>query len=214
MTKRDPWLSLTTVATDHRANVFCFPFAGGGASFYRAWRPLAPSTIALCPLQPPGREERFGEPPFASMPQLVQAASDALLPFRPGPYALLGHSMGALTCFEIVRELRGRGAPLPVHLFVSGAPAPHLAARIPPIYDLPEDRLLEAIQRYGGLPGEVLRSRELLAVLIPRWRADLAVTGTYVYTERPPLPCPITAFGGTSDAVVPPASVEAWREHT
>lgn len=60
----------------------------------------------------------------------------------------------------------------------------------------------------------MLRSRELLDVLIPRWRADLAVTGTYVYAERPPLPCPITAFGGTSDAVVPPASVEAWREHT
>ena len=214
MKRTSPWLSLTTVPADHRTNVFCFPFAGGGASFYRAWRPLAPATIALCPLQPPGREERFGEPPFASMPPLVQAASDAVLPFLSRPYALLGHSMGALACFEIVHELRARGAPVPVHLFVSGAPAPQLASLIPPIYDLPEDRLFDAVRRYGGLPDEVWRSRELLDLLVPRLRADLAVTGTYVYAERPPLTCPITAFGGDADPVVPPASVEAWREQT
>jgi len=214
MTPSDRWLSLTAVAADHRTNVFCFPFAGGGASFYRAWRPLAPGTIALCPLQPPGREERFREPPFASMPPLVRAASDALLSWLSRPYALFGHSMGALACFEIAHELRARGAPLPAHLFVSGAPAPHLAAQIAPIYDLPDDQLLEAMQRYGALPAEVLRSHELVEVLLPRWRADLAVTGTYVYAERPPLPCPITAFGGDADAVVAPESVEAWCEHT
>ena len=153
------WLSPATVPTDHRINVFCFPFAGGGASFYRAWLPLAPATIALCPLQPPGREERFGEPPFTSMVPLVRAASDALSPFLSRPYAFFGHSMGALASFEIAHELRARGAPLPVHLFVSGAPAPHLASRIPPIHDRPEGRFLDAMQRYGGLPGEVLRSR-------------------------------------------------------
>lgn len=213
-TEPERWLWPSAVAADRRINVFCLPFAGGGASFYRAWQPFTPATIALCPLQPPGREERYVEPPFASMPPLVAAACNVLMPFVSRPYALLGHSMGALACFEIARELRRRGALPPRHLFVSGAPAPHLARLIPPIYDLPEPEFFDALRRYGGVPDEVVNHPELMAMLVPRLRADLAVSGTYVYEEGAPLDCPITAFGGDADDVVERASVEAWREHT
>jgi len=213
-TDSERWLTYTNVAADHRTNIFCFPFAGGGASFYRAWSQFTPPQIALCPLQPPGREERFVETPFDSMASLVIAAADALAPHLSRPYALFGHSMGALACFEIVHLLAARGAPLPVHLFVSGAPAPQLASLIPPVYDLPREELLQEVQRYGGLPDEVLRSPELLDLLIPRLRADFAVTGTYTYASRPPLHLPITAFTGQDDQIVTPSMVEGWREQT
>ena len=70
------------------------------------------------------------------------------------------------------------------------------------------------MQRYGGLPDEVLRSRELLAPLIARLRADFKISGTYRYSERPPLAIPITAFAGKDDDVVTPQLVEPWRDHT
>src|SRR6185503_8359535 len=128
---------------------------------------------------------------------------------------LFGHSMGGMLAYELVQELRRRNAPPPMHLFVSGAPAPHRAAEIPAIYHLPEPQLIDEIRRrYLGLPDEVLQSRELLDLLLPRLRADLAVTGTYVYRHSPPLPCPITAFGGHDDQTVRPEMIEAWREHT
>jgi medium-chain acyl-[acyl-carrier-protein] hydrolase len=208
-TDLDRWLSYTNVAADGRTNVFCLPFAGGGASFYRAWMRWTAS-IALCPLQPPGREERFVETPFDSMEPFVRAATDALLPHLSHPYALFGHSMGALVSFEIMRALRERGAPLPMHLFVSGAPAPQLASAVTPIFDLPEERFFVAVKRYGGLPEEVMQSRELLDLLIPRLRADLAVTGTYVYAPQPPFDVPITAFAGIGDHIVLPSLVEGW----
>jgi len=208
------WLSYAKVATAGPTNVFCFPFAGGGASFFRSWMQFAPPTIAICPMQPPGREERFVERPFDSMDALVRAATDALMPHLAHKYAFFGHSMGALAAFEIVHTLRERGAPLPVHFFVSGAPAPQVASRIPAIHELPADEFLAEIQRYGGVPDEVMQSRELLDLMMPRLRADLAVTGTYVYRERPPLAMPITALGGLRDDVVTPELVEAWREQT
>src|SRR6185436_17088008 len=105
----------------------------------------------------PGREERFVEKPFESMEPFVAAAADAMLPHLSQPYALFGHSLGAIACFEIIHALRERGAPPPVHLFVSGACAPQLAYLIPPIYDLPGEEFVEAVQRYGGMPDEVLR---------------------------------------------------------
>jgi medium-chain acyl-[acyl-carrier-protein] hydrolase len=208
------WILPTTVASDARSNVFCFPYAGGGASFYRGWAAFAPPRIALVPVQLPGREERFTERTFDRMADLVAAAAEHLQPFLAHPYALLGHSMGAIVCYELAHALRERGAPLPVHLFVSGAPAPHLARTIPTVYDVPEPRFLDEVRGYGGLNEEVLQSRELMDLLIPRLRADLAVTGTYEYAGRPPLPFPITAFGGLADQTVAPELVDEWREHT
>jgi surfactin synthase thioesterase subunit len=171
--------------------------------------------VALCPIQLPGREERLFERPFDRMAPLVAAAVEELLPVLPPRYALFGHSMGGMIGYELAQALRERGAPPPLHLFVSGAPAPHRAAEVEPIFDVqPEERFIEALQRYGGLPDEVLRSRELLDLLMPRLRADLAVTGTYAWIERPPLACPITAFGGEDDPTVRRDALEAWREHT
>jgi surfactin synthase thioesterase subunit len=205
------WVSWPDAA---RTTILCFPFAGGGASFYRPWSGLAPRTIAICPVQPPGREERFAEACFDRMGDLVAEAADALQPIVRPPYALFGHSMGGLVAYELAHELRHRGAPTPMHLFVSGTPAPHLAATIPAIYDRPQEEFLQAVQRYRGLPDEVLRSPELLELILPRLRADIAVTDTYVYVERPPLTIPITAFSGSDDDIVTPATIDAWREHT
>jgi medium-chain acyl-[acyl-carrier-protein] hydrolase len=207
------WLSFANVSAGARVNVFCFPFAGGGASFFRARVTLAPPNIALCGVQLPGREERMGERPFERMPDLVQAALEMLLPELEHPFAFFGHSMGALVAYELAHALRERGGPLPRHLFLSGSRAAHIED-LTPVHELPEEQFVTAIRRFGGLPDEVLQSRELLRSLLPRMRADLAVTGTYVYPPRPPLPCPITAFGGSDDEVVSVADLEAWCNHT
>jgi medium-chain acyl-[acyl-carrier-protein] hydrolase len=215
MKDRDRWLSFGSDAQGGRTNLFCFPFAGGGASFYRPWARLASNRFAIVPVQLPGREERLFDSSFEQMGPLVDAAADALLPFLRTPYALFGHSMGGMIAYELLQELDRRSAPSPMHLFVSGAPAPHLAAQIPAIYHLPEPELINEIRlRYQGLPAEVLHSRELLDLLLPRLRADLSVTGRYIYRDRPPVSCPITAFGGCDDPTVTPPMIEGWREHT
>ena len=211
MLGKSRWVSFPKEA---RTTIFCFPFAGGGASFYRGWNALAPPSIAFAPVQLPGREERFTEPCFDRMSALVAASADALVPHLRSPYALFGHSMGGMIAYELALELMRRNALMPVHLFVSATPAPHLSATIPVIYDLPHDLFLEEVRRYHGLPEEVLQSAELVELLLPRLRADLAVTGTYRYSDRPPLTIPITAFGGSYDDIVTPATMDAWREHT
>ena len=44
--------------------LFCFPFAGGGASAYNSWVQKMKDTITVCPIQLPGREERIMEKPI------------------------------------------------------------------------------------------------------------------------------------------------------
>lgn len=193
--------------------LFCFPYAGLGTSVFRPWLDAFGPAVDVCPVQLPGRESRQDEPPYARMEPLVEDAFDAIAPYCGAPFAFFGHSLGALVAFELARRFHG-GAPLQ-HLFVSARRAPHLPERLSPLYQLPHDRLVETVQaRYDGIPRAVLECPEVMALLVPRLRADFEVLDTWSYRASPPLACPISVFGGSSDATVQPFELDAWREHT
>ncbi|GAA4552121.1 thioesterase II family protein [Amycolatopsis samaneae] len=195
--------------------LFCFPHAGAGASAYRAWTgPLARSGIAVCPVQLPGRENRMGEPAFRAVEPLVDALVMGLADRLVPPFALFGHSMGALVAFELAHALRERGAPLPAQLFVSGRIAPQLTDPRGKLHDLSDAELGARLAELDGMPAALLADPEVLAFLLPLLRADLAVNEDYRYSPRPPLPMPITAFGGTGDPKVTEAELRAWAEQT
>ena len=49
-----------------RATLFCFPFAGGGASAYNSWIQKMKDKVTVCPIQLPGREDRIMEKPYGN----------------------------------------------------------------------------------------------------------------------------------------------------
>ncbi|WP_420130678.1 thioesterase II family protein [Longimicrobium sp.] len=197
-----------------RLRLFCIAHAGGGASAFRGWADALPPEVEVCLVQLPGRENRIMETPFERVGPLVEALADAVQPYLTLPFALFGHSNGALISFELARTLRARGRPGPVHLFASGRRAPDVAADSPPIHHLPDAEFLADLQELGGLPAELLAHQELLALLVPTLRADVAIHETYEFAEQPPLACPITAYGGLTDPRVPRGQSEAWARHT
>ena len=88
-----------------RLQLFCFPFAGGGASAFRGWQNLLPPWMEVWPLEYPGHETRFREPSFDSASGLTAAISTELAAAIDRPFALFGHSMGALLVFETAAGL-------------------------------------------------------------------------------------------------------------
>jgi medium-chain acyl-[acyl-carrier-protein] hydrolase len=158
---------------------------------------------------------RIAEPPFEELPPMVEELAPVLADEVAGSrYVFFGHSLGALVAFAVCREFRRNGTALPDTLVVSGARAPHLPPRKPPIHDLPEPEFIDELRRMEGTPEEALANKELMEVLIPMLRADVAVSETYNHMEEPPLPCPIVAFGGEGDEDVTAEDVYAWRSHT
>ena len=210
----DRWLAYREVNPRARLRMFCFPYAGGGASIYRGWAASLPADLEVCPVQLPGRESRLRDQPFVRADEMVPLIADALRPYFDLPFVFFGHSMGAMIGFELARELRRRGQALPLHLFVSGRRSPHLPAREEPIHDLPEPEFLLKLRELNGTPEEVLQHEELMRLLIPLLRADFAVNETYNYTEEEPFDFGISAFGGLGDEEVTREDVEAWRPHT
>jgi medium-chain acyl-[acyl-carrier-protein] hydrolase len=208
------WLSNKSYDERAALRLICFPYAGGDVDIFRAWSKALSPAVEVCPVQLPGRGRRFFEDPFTNLTQLVQILTRELQPYLDKPFALFGHSMGAIMSFELARALRNERLAEPVHLFVSGWRAPHIPSRERPSYDLPQDEFLEKLRRLGGTPAELLENAKFVKLLLPLLRADFEVIQTYAYSPQPPLTCPITALGGSHDHVAGREELEAWREHT
>ncbi len=195
--------------------LFCFPYGGVGPSIFRAWpRDLGPG-VELYAVQLPGRESRFREPLFTRLANLVHPVADALRPYLDVPFALFGHSMGALIAFEVARELRRRQAGAAVHFFASARRAPQRPEPFPPIHEWPDSAFVDEVRRrFDGIPDAVMKEPELLGLLLPALRADFAMLETYVYVDEDPLECPISVFGGLEDRTTSHADLAAWREQT
>lgn len=196
--------------------LFCFPFAGGGASTFLSWSDKLAPELEIYPVQLPGRENQYTAPPFRRVSALVEELGKVLAPYIDVPYAFFGHSMGGLICFELARHLRRMHYPLPQHLFVSGLRAPQVPWKPekPPIYQRSDELFIEKIRTLNGTPDMILHNRELLQLILPTLRADFELCETYHYLPEQPLDCAISAFGGLQDTQISDAALTAWGEQT
>lgn len=209
-----PWVSISPSRGPRLARMFCLPFAGGGAIAYRRWASRISAGIEVACVQLPGREIRLREPLFRRLASLADTLVEELIPWIDGPFALYGHSMGALLAFELARGLRRRYNLLPAHLFVAGYRAPQLPPSEPPFSHLPDADFIDHVRQFGGLPDLITQHEELMEIFVPILRADFEMTETYVYKEETPLECPITAFGGLSDPKTTRERILGWNIHT
>ena len=189
--------------------LFWFPHAGGGTASSATLR-----RYTLCPVRLPGRESRLAEAPFESMSGLVTALAEVIEPYLEQPFAFFGHSMGGVVAFELARELRRRGRPLPAMLIASAARAPQYRRDHVPPPPPADEQFLAELRRLQGIPAEVLDSPGLMRAILPALKADTAVYRRYVYAEGAPLDCPLRAYGGCDDPHVRREHLEAWAAQT
>jgi surfactin synthase thioesterase subunit len=208
------WVSFPDPRPDAHLRLFCFPYAGAGASVFNSWPALVPASVEVCLIQLPGREGRLLEPACSELPVLVDRLGHAVHPWLDRPFAFFGHSMGALIAFELARALRKGAAPEPTHLFVSSHCAPHLPTRGRFLHRLTDSELTLRLRQLNGTPEEVLTNVELMRLLLPTLRADCMLCETYEHSPSEPLACGVTALGGREDPAVAGAELEAWRRHT
>lgn len=208
------WITCPRPTPEAALRLFCFPFAGGGASAFRSWGGALGSTVEVCPVQLPGREERYNEAAIGSLAGLAHAVVREMGPYLDKPYALFGHSMGALLAYEVAQTLAEQGAPSPERLLLSSYPAPHRPVTRAPIHGLPDSAFIEEMRQLDGTPEAVLREPELLAFVLPILRADFRACETYRYAERAPLGVPLTIYGGDADREVTGDELSHWRAQT
>jgi surfactin synthase thioesterase subunit len=207
------WMPLRTPADSEALLLFCFPHAGAGASTYRSWLNTMPD-VTVVPLQPPGREARLRETPHRRMEPLVAELAEVVSEAAGDrPYAMWGHSLGALVAYETQREIRRRGDAEPVHLVVSGCAAPHCRFDDgPPVTGMSPAELVEMLRRLGGTPEWLLADPELLEMIMPAIRADFEVKETYRWADELALRTPLTVLSSLGDPRAADAAQARWQE--
>lgn len=157
--------------------LFCFPFAGGGASTYTSWIKKLKDKITVCPIQLPGREERIMEKPYTDMSELLRDLTDEIVIAIKGKYVLWGHSMGGKIAYELEKYLENKGYQAQC-IFASGCRIPNIPEPNP-IYHLKDEAFKRELERFGGTPKKVLENKELLDFFLPMLRADFTLADTY-----------------------------------
>jgi len=197
--------------------LLCFHHAGGGAYGYRSWIERLRTDVELIAVQLPGRENRYGEPLMRDADAVLDNLTPALQVALSGPYAVFGHSLGALLAHRLACRAR-RTAELspPVRLFLSAARPPRLAQLDAPTFEpLADELVIDHLRRLGGTPAAVLDDPDLMRALLPALLADYQILAQLRRpTDEPPLDIPFTLFKGEADPTVRTRHLERWRALT
>ncbi|CAM5329925.1 thioesterase II family protein [Streptomyces abikoensis] len=193
----------------------CLPFAGSGAGFYRAWTAGPAQGIKVIPVQLPGREELFLDEPFTDALEAAAHLAPQVAELTAGfpAFGLFGHSLGAVLCHEIARELLRLGGPGPAHLYVSGSPGPW-NGRDSRATGLGDDEFVERVQEFAGYRHAAFDNPDLRELLLPVLRADVAMHENYKPSSDEPLKIPVTSIRGEDDALVSPEHARQWSDVT
>ncbi|MBF0163570.1 MAG: thioesterase [Magnetococcales bacterium] len=194
--------------------LFCLPYAGGNAYAFLGLGKHVDDFIRTVPLEPPGRGRRGQEPLLTSIEAITEDLANLIRGCLEGPYALIGHSLGAYLANLVIRRLIDLGVETPRHLFVSGAAGPTRPKKSKLIHGLSKEAFLAEVSQYGGLPQQVLAHQELIDYFEPILRADFQAVETHHYQPSDPLPVPITALTGAKDSIVTLDLVRLWQAET
>ncbi|OLZ70778.1 hypothetical protein AV521_12195 [Streptomyces sp. IMTB 2501] len=212
-TAHNPWVSGRFLSARPGLRLICLPQSGGGAGAFSSWRPHLPPGVELVSVELPGRGGRGDEPLPDDFDKLADQLLDGISAELRAPYALFGHSFGALLAYELTRRIERAALPAPRALLVSASRAPH----VPPVKRVSErsdEALLEWLLKNDGMPRELLKYTAFVTYAMRAIRADLVLAETYSVERPDPVGCPLHAFGGSHDPVVPPTDLDAWRGYT
>lgn len=208
------FLPLPVSCSSDRPLLFCIPHAGASASVYRNWVTRAPSWLEICAIDLPGRGRLSNEESAKSLEDLAERISEAISPFTNRPYAIFGHSMGALLAYEVARLLSSTRHVLPSRLLVSGALPPFLPRQMRAVGHLPDEELIDHLRELQGMPDELLRDRGVMKWVLPIVRSDFQMVEAYRLVEPHLLHVPVTVLSGKQDRTTPKANMHLWRQTT
>jgi medium-chain acyl-[acyl-carrier-protein] hydrolase len=196
----------------HLPRLYCFANAGGSAEAFRLWQSRLTESLAVCPVELPGRGRRTGEDFCATLTQAAAAAAAGISAAGRQPYCLFGHSLGSVLALETARALARLGHPPARCVFLSGRVAPHICDESPRLHAGSDAELIAEMRRLGGTQEELLADPAFLEFFLPIVRDDYRLLETYTPSVAPKISAPIHVCCGDADADAPPALLRHWDE--
>ncbi|MFH0518452.1 thioesterase II family protein [Streptomyces sp. M41] len=194
--------------------LYCLPPAGAGAGFFAPWAELLPEWVEACSVSMPGRGSRAQEPSLtdtAAVAALVAGMVDDEA--DPRPFAVFGHSVGALVAFAAVRHLRACGGRLPSWVGISALCGPQDDAYAKGMVPLLAGGLDGLGQLVGGpIPQRLLQDPVSMATACTPLLADCLLLLHHRHRDERPLDVPLALYGGAQDPTTSVRQLLGWNE--
>jgi len=206
------WCRRYHPAANPTARLVCLPHAGGSAPFYR---PVSAafngSGVEVVAVQYPGRLDRRTEQPVDDLAVLADRVHEVLRQQPELPLTVLGHSMGAVLGFEVIRRFEADGTQ-PVRLFASGrrGPATHRDEN----NHRSDATIMAEVRRLSGTASALLSDEEMMRAALPSLRADYKAVETYRSDPAATVRTSITVLTGDNDPKTSIDEAKAWSQHT
>ncbi len=195
-------------------NLLLLPCAGSGSRMYRSWKQELPPWISPLAIDLPGHDPRDRDPPLHDWPLLTERVYATAASYMDRPFAVFGHSMGALVGLALIAMARERLAREPLVFFASACQAPSLRIRDEHWLNASRDCIVAELRALGGTSSELLASSDFVDMVLPMFRADFHLCGTFSPSQQPGS-MPLIAVGGTCDSLSAiPENLLAWSAVT
>lgn len=193
-------------------SLFCFPHAGGAASYFHPWpASLAPGIEVLAVQYPAVRTAPRSHASPLSRTWLTRS-------MRHFARRCPGRSRSSATAWERSSPSRWR----------AGSPGNKAAGRrtcscragrlrhgiVITISTGGDPALIAEVASLDGTDPRILQDSEVLELILPAMRGDHTASETYRFEPGPPLSCDITAMTGDRDSLNTVAEAAAWSAHT
>jgi surfactin synthase thioesterase subunit len=193
--------------------LLAFPYAGGGASLYRAW-PTHVGDAWFGALGPPGREFRSGEPPARTFAEFTGALVPYLEQLGDRPLIFFGHCGGVPLALSTSLAMVDAGLRPPARIVASAWGPPHRGLYGPLNHvDLAAVDLTAEVERMFVAAGVPVR-KDIVEIAASTLRVDLEMHRPHRYDASRQVPAPVTVIGWSADEVVPPRTAmgREWRD--
>lgn len=134
------------------------------------------------------------------------------------PWAVLGHSMGALVAYELARQMEVSNPPLYVIVAASLPPQQYMSAFDPNESDT---AFVESLIQIGGVSDELVGTELFQKHLLPVLKNDRTLLANYSFDygsnisrSQHLISAPISVLSGSDDPILSPSDMKAWSHLT
>lgn len=170
------------------------PHAGGSANFYTNLYDAMDENIECIGIQYPGRQDRFFDPLAATIEEMADGATDALLKLPVLPTILFGHSMGGTVGYDMLKRYSERLSF--IKALVASASTPRYDKEVEFNSD---DKLIEHLQDLGGFNSLMAMDPNVLELILPTMKSDLSAIDLYTKGIFTKITTPTLAMVGKKD---------------
>lgn len=208
------WLNYC-IESDCKANFYCFPHAGSGASVYAGWGKTVSKLFGYYPIQYPMRENRMAE----KMPETIRELADMIVEenieaFSEKSCIFFGQCLGALIAFETSLALERRSVNIPSLIIAAGCPSPGTSFSAELTENAENNEVAEYFIRLGYISRELAENKMYLDFFMPVLRTDYFLMQNYKAVNGEKVSCPVLTVYGSADTEVNELSLDDWKNYT